>query len=56
MRSVAAVWHVAKNMGDLESRVKATYLDPNIEPEAGLAWFALRPGSPGKVVSMEVAA
>lgn len=47
---------VAKNMGDTESRVKSTYENPDIEPQAGLAWFALRPQGPGNVVPMELAA
>lgn len=55
--SCGSLADVAKNMGDLEGRVKSTYLDPNIEPQAGLAWFALRPqGGPGNVISMGVAA
>jgi integrase len=46
----------AKNMGDTEARVKATYENPNIEPETGLAWFALRPQGPGNVIQMGTAA
>jgi integrase len=47
---------IAKNMGDLESRVEATYRDRAIKPAAGLAWFALRPQGPGNVVPIGVAA
>jgi hypothetical protein len=47
---------IAKNMGDLESRVEATYRDRAIKPAAGLAWFALRPQGPGNIVQMGVAA
>jgi integrase len=47
---------VAKNMGDTESRVKSTYENPDIEPETGLAWFALRPHGPGNIVQMGTAA
>lgn len=43
-------------MGDTESRVIATYLDRDIEPETGSAWFALRPDAPAKIVQMGVAA
>jgi hypothetical protein len=43
---------IAKNMGDLESRVEATYRDRGIKPAAGLAWFALRPGAPDNVVQL----
>jgi hypothetical protein len=46
----------AKNMGDTEARVKSTYENPDIEPETGLAWFALRPGDPGNIVQMGTAA
>jgi integrase len=46
----------AKNMGDTESRVKSTYENPDIEPETGLAWFALRPQGPGNIVQMGTAA
>jgi hypothetical protein len=51
--SIGSIAEVAKNMGDTESRVIATYLDRDIEPETGLAWFALRPAGPGKVVPMK---
>jgi hypothetical protein len=54
--SCGSLAEVAKNMGDLETVVKSTYLNPDIEPQAGLAWFALRPGSPGNVIQMGVAA
>jgi hypothetical protein len=47
---------IAKNMGDLESRVEATYRDRAIKPAAGLAWFALRPQGPGNIIQMGVAA
>jgi hypothetical protein len=55
--SIGSLADVAKNMGDLEGRVKSTYLDPSIKPQAGNAWFALRPaGLPENVLQMEVAA
>lgn len=54
--SVGSLAEVAKNMGDLEGRVKATYQDPSIKPQAGSAWFALRPAAAGNVLQMEVAA
>jgi integrase len=54
--SVGSLALVAKNMGDTESRVKNTYQDPSIKPQAGAAWFALRPQAPDNVVSMSTAA
>ena len=56
--SIGSLADVAKNMGDLEGRVKATYQDPSIKPQAGKAWFALRPAGllPENVVQIEVAA
>jgi hypothetical protein len=50
--SIGSLADVAKNMGDLESRVKSTYLDPSIKPQAGNAWFALRPAGTDNVVPM----
>jgi hypothetical protein len=54
--SIGSLADVAKNMEDLEGRVKATYQDPSIKPQAGNAWFALRPAAPSNVLQMEVAA
>lgn len=50
--SVGSLALVARNMGDTESRVKSTYQDPSIKPQAGVAWFSLRPEAPCNVVQM----
>ena len=50
--SVGSLALVAKNMGDTESRVKNTYQDPSIKPQAGAAWFSLRPAQVSNVVQM----
>ena len=50
--SIGSLADVAKNMGDPEGRVKATYQDPSIKPQAGKAWFALRPAGTDNVVPM----
>jgi site-specific recombinase XerD len=47
-----SIGDIARAMGDLEVTIKRYYVDLVDDPELGRAWFAIRPDSERKIISM----